>query len=380
MYSSVVSRDSVRIGFLIAALNNLDLVAADIGNAYLQAETKEKVYTIAGHEFGELQGKTIIIVRALYGLKSSGAAWHDHFAQTLHDLGFKTSYADPDVWLRPNVKGSGFKYYEYILVYVDDLLIISHEPMFIVTTLKSQYRLKEEEVGKPKTYLGAHVKESHLPEDRTRVQWGLSAEQYIKNSIKNVENKLNESGKTLLSKKYASTPLSNKYRPELDYSPLLSADTANYYQQLIGVLRWIVELSRLDIHIHTAMMSSHMMQPREGHLKEVLHIFAYLKHHSNALMIFDDTTVNWNEAAFTKHDWTNQYRDATDELPPDMPELRGNAVHINCFVDADHAGNRITRRSQTGILISINRAPILWYSKSQNTIESSTFGAEFVAT
>jgi hypothetical protein len=127
-------------------------------------------------------------------------------------------------------------------------------------------------------------------------------------------------------------------------------------------------------------VTRHMMQPREGHLKEVLHIFANLKHHSNALMIFDDTIVNWNEAAFTKHNWTNQYRDATDELPPNMPEPRGNAVQINCFVDADHAGNRITRWSQTGILIFINRAPILWYSKSQNTIESSTFGAEFVAT
>ncbi len=97
-------------------------------------------------------------------------------------------------------------------------------------------------------------------------------------------------------------------------------------------------------------------------------------------MIFDDTIVNWNEAAFTKLNWTNQYRDSTDELPPNMPEPRGNAVQINCFVDADHAGNRITRWSQTGILIFINRAPILWYSKSQNTIESSTFGAEFVAT
>ncbi len=53
-YSTVVSRDSVRIGFLIAALNDLDLVAADIGNAYLQAETKEKIYAIAGPEFGEL--------------------------------------------------------------------------------------------------------------------------------------------------------------------------------------------------------------------------------------------------------------------------------------------------------------------------------------
>jgi hypothetical protein len=201
-YSSVVLRDSVRIGFLIAALNNLDLVAADIGNAYLQAETKEKIYAIAGPEFGELQGRTMIIVRALYGLKSSGAAWHNHFAQTLHDLGFKTSYADPDVWMRPGTKGNGFKYYEYIFVYVDDLLILSHQAMLIVDTLKSQYRLKDEEVGKPKTYLGAYVKQSHLPEDCTKVQWGLSAEQYIKNAVKNVEEKLNESGQSLLTKKY----------------------------------------------------------------------------------------------------------------------------------------------------------------------------------
>jgi len=108
----------------------------------LQAETKEKIYAVAGPEFGELQGKTMIIVKALYGLKSSGAAWHDHFAQTLHDLGFKTSYADPDVWMHPNVKGNGFKYYEYILVYVDDLLILSHLPMLIVIPLSLNTGLK----------------------------------------------------------------------------------------------------------------------------------------------------------------------------------------------------------------------------------------------
>jgi hypothetical protein len=89
-------------------------------------------------------------------------------------------------------KGNGFKYYEYILVYVDYLLIISHQAMLIVNTLKSQYRLKEDEVGIPKTYLGAHVKESHLPEDCNKRQWGLSAEQYIKDAIKKVEGKLNK--------------------------------------------------------------------------------------------------------------------------------------------------------------------------------------------
>jgi hypothetical protein len=70
-YSSVVSRDSVQIMFMIAALNDLDIMAGDIGNAYLNAETTEKVYMIAGSEFGEQAGSGIVICQALYGLKSS---------------------------------------------------------------------------------------------------------------------------------------------------------------------------------------------------------------------------------------------------------------------------------------------------------------------
>ena len=62
-----------------------------------------------------------------------------------------------------------------------------------------------------------------------------------------------------------------------------------------------------------------------------------------------------------------------------MPEPRGKSVNISAFVDADHVGNRITRRSHTGIIIYVNMAPIIWYSKRQNTVETSTFGSEFVA-
>jgi hypothetical protein len=379
-YSTVVSRDSVRIGFLLAALNNLDLVSIDIGNAYLQAKNKERVYTIAGPEFGELQGQKIIIVRALYGLKSSRAAWHDHFAANLHDMNFQPSYADPDVWMQAATKPDGSKYYEYILVYVDDLLIISHQTTMIVNAIKKLYRLKDDVIGPPKTYLGAQVKQISLPYDTSKTQWAVSAEQYIKNAVMTIEKKLNIDGMKLNSQKYASTPLSNGYRPELDYTPLLSDEAANFYQQLIGILRWITELGRIDILVHVTLLSSYLMQPHEGHLKEALRILAYLKHHSNAWMTFDEIRVDWNEEEFPNRDWTKFYHNATDELPHKMPEPRGNEVQINCFVDADHAGKRITSRSHTGIFIFVNRAPIMWYSKAQNTVESSTFGAEFVAT
>jgi len=74
-YSSVVSCESVRIAFLVAALNDLDIFAADVGNAYLNAPCHEKIWTQAGKEFGSDEGCVMLIVRALYGLKTSGAAW-----------------------------------------------------------------------------------------------------------------------------------------------------------------------------------------------------------------------------------------------------------------------------------------------------------------
>ena len=145
-YSSVVSCESVRIGFLMAAMYDLEPLAADIGNAYLNAPTKEKYYIVTGPEFGPLeQGRIAIIVHALYGLKSSGAMWRTHFAGTLRDMDFQSSLADPDVWLKASTLPSGEEYNEYILVYVDDLLVISHQGAEILNTLtnKYKYRLKD---------------------------------------------------------------------------------------------------------------------------------------------------------------------------------------------------------------------------------------------
>ena len=70
---------------------------------------------------------------------------------------------------------------------------------------------------------------------------------------------------------------------------------------------------------------------------------------------------------------------AAEELPKHMPEPKGKPMHITCYVDASHAANKITRISHTGYIIFVNRAPIIWYSKRQNTIESSAFSSEFVA-
>jgi hypothetical protein len=163
IFSSVVSRDSVRIAFLYVALNDLNVMACDIQNAYLYATTKEEVYTIAGREFGENAGRPVLIVRALYGLRSSGARFRDHVSATLREAGYTSCKVDPDVWLKPMVKPDGSEYYGYVLCYVDDYLAIEMDPQKTMDMLRrTYYKLKEGSVKEPDIYLGSNVKKFYV--------------------------------------------------------------------------------------------------------------------------------------------------------------------------------------------------------------------------
>jgi hypothetical protein len=141
-----------------------------------------------------------------------------------------------------------------------------------------------------------------------------------------------------------------------------------------------VELGRVDLAHVAGMMARFSAGPRQGHLYDVLRIFAYCKKHLESKVVFDPVQKDFEELPWLTHDWKQFYPDINGEvLPPGQPEARGNPVQINLFCDAAHATCHLTRRSTTGIIIFINGAPISWYSKRQNTIESSTFGSEFVA-
>ena len=129
-------------------MNGLEVCAADVSTAFLYGKTKEKVYVIAGKEFGENQGKRMIIDKGLYGLASSAAKFHDNLAATLRKMKFVPSKADNDLWMRRNGD-----HYEYIATYVDDLLVFSKKPMDIIDNIRKTYELKG--VGAPEYYLGS---------------------------------------------------------------------------------------------------------------------------------------------------------------------------------------------------------------------------------
>eukprot|EP00978_Attheya_sp_CCMP212_P014980 scaffold38463_cov27-Attheya_sp.AAC.2 len=209
----------------------------------------------------------------------------------------------------------------------------------------------------------------------------MSSDNYVKDAVKTVEQKLSEIGKQLISARNSkiSGPTSPGYHPELDISQELGPEKANYYQNLIGVLRWTVELGRIDIHVKVALLSLHLAMPRKGHLDQVFHIFAYLKKYKLSKCVFDASTIPSFGDIFKPVEWDEFYPDAKEDIPHNMPDPCGNEVTLNCFVDAAHAGNQVTRRSHTVILIFLNRTSVSWFSKKQNTVESSTFGSEFVA-
>ena len=142
IYSGVVGLDTVRLAFQLADMNKLQAYAADIGTAFLYGTTKEKVYIIAGKEFGDCAGWPLIISQGIYGLRSSAARFHEHLAAEIRKLGFRPSPADPDLYMR---EADG--HHEYLATYVDDILVFSKKPMDIIDKLRSVYTLKG--VGNP---------------------------------------------------------------------------------------------------------------------------------------------------------------------------------------------------------------------------------------
>ena len=198
----------------------------------------------------------MLIHKALYGLKSSGAAFCAHIAETLYDIGFIPTRADPDVWCWPAAKEDGFEYYKYVLCYVDDILAISHKAKDVLKVVQAIFKLKDDKIEPPDMYLGATLS---IMEDNGIQGWCMASDKYVKAAIENVELELARVNQRLPSR--CKTPMTVGYRPEHDVLAELTSVGAQRYQELIGVLRWAAELGRVDILLETAMLSTYMALP-----------------------------------------------------------------------------------------------------------------------
>lgn len=135
-YVRIASIKCIRTFSVLAELNGLSLCAADVGNAYLEAETQKKLFIIAGPEFGVLEGHTLIVYKALYGLRTSRARWAVHLSDSLRAQDITSSYVDLAIWMREQAD-----HWEYACVWVDDMLIISKNTNGISDILSKEYIL-----------------------------------------------------------------------------------------------------------------------------------------------------------------------------------------------------------------------------------------------
>ena len=235
-YASVVTRETVRLALMLAALNDLEVKVGDVLNAYITAPVKEKIWTTLGAEFGEDAGSKAIVVRSLYGLKSSGAAFRAHLGECMSDLGYHPCLADPDLWIKAEIRpDDGVEYYSYILCYVDDILVIHHDSMSVLNKIDKFMKLKPDSIGDPDIYLGAKLKLMQL--ENNIWCWGISPSKYVKEAVRNCEEHL----KTHFRGKYgivksAPNPFVMGYEPAMDISTECDVEEATYFQSVIGIM------------------------------------------------------------------------------------------------------------------------------------------------
>ena len=364
VYSSVASLKGVRTVVFLAELNDLDFWSTDISMAYLESYTQEKGLIVAGKEFASvgLEGHTLLINKALYGLKSSGKRWWEVFSDVLTDMGFVRSHAENNIWMRN--KGD---HYEYIVTYVDDLGIASKNPQAIIDDLEKKYKFNLKGTGPILFYLGCDYfcdKHGCLC---------FAPKKYIKKMLDTYKRNFGSSPKQY------SSPLEKGDHPELDMSPLLDLDGIKLYQSLIGAMQWAVQLGRLDITTAVITMSRYRAAPRQGHLDHVKRIYGYLSKMRHGVIRVRTEEPDYSDLPHKSYDWEyTVYKGATEVIPENLPEPKGNYVRLTTYEDANLYHDMLTGRSVTVILHFLNKTPIDWYSKKQSTVETATYGSEYV--
>lgn len=148
----------------------------------------------------------------------------------------------------------------------------------------------------------------------------------------------------------------------------------------VGALQWTVSIGRFDIQTSVMTLSSFRAAPRRGHMLRVKRIYGYLSKMREGIIRIRTDMPDYSDLPVQEFDWSRTvYGEVTEEIPSDAPPPLGKKVRLTHFVDANLMHDLLTGKSVTGILHLLNQTPIDWYSKKQATVETATYGSEFVA-
>jgi hypothetical protein len=177
------------------------------------------------------------------------------------------------------------------------------------------------------------------------------------------------------------SPLEKGDHPELDDTPFLEADGIQDYQSIIGSTQWAISLGRLDIQTAVMTLSSFRTAPRIGHPERAKRVVRYLVRFKHGAIKFRVKIPDYSNLPDHNVGWdTSVYDGASEDIPKDAPRPLGLAVLLSRYVDANLYHDWINGRSVTGIISLVNQTPLEWISKKQATVETATYGSEFIAT
>ena len=381
LYASVVKTENVRALLTVAAHLNLEVMTGDVSGAYLNAKAEEKVCSNALDNNGVRTHEFVIIEGNLYGLRSAASAWWTHFAGTLRSLGFRNAYADSNVWFKARLLQDGtIEGYDYIVVHVDDFMIMAKNAEQYMSKLKAIYNIRHITPVNDSSslYLGMDIR--RMPHGKKGFLLGAST--YLQQALSTAKDIFDPNGN--FDFRMRNTVLRKDLN--MDSGELLDEEYHTKYMRLVGILNWISELGRLDITFATRLLSRQSAAPRTTHWEALKHVFGYLKKHTSYSLPVDSQPIiaepgvpievkNYDKELEM---FQSLYPHAAEEVDPNAPFGIYTGIDLKVYVDATWA-SEIDRRSVTGYIVYFGSTPITWYSGVQSQIEGSTYASEFCA-
>jgi transposase InsO family protein len=326
-YASVTKPATVKIMLALVARLDMECKQYDLVTAFLNALIKKhRIFVEMPHGFEEYEGKMqkiCLLRRALYGLKQSPLLWYEELTTFLQLMDLKPSINDPCLFTH----ASG----AYILVYVDDLLIMAKSLELInklASLISAKYAMKE--LGDVAWFLGCRI----IRDRKARKIW-IVQDSYLSTMAERFGIEL----------KKCLTPM--KAGIELVKAPAgfnATKQAKKQYQELVGSLMWPATITRGDVAVTVSKLAMHLTNPTTDHLQAAIHCAEYL--------------------LATKNDGIC---------------LGGNELQLEGFVDASWADNSDDRRSTCGFVFKFGGGPVFWKSGRQSVIATSTTEAEYVA-
>jgi hypothetical protein len=316
---------TLRVLLAVASAHDFQIDQLDVRTAFLNGELSGEVYLKLPPELG---GKVWQLHKALYGLKQAARAWHAKMRNEMIDAGFMPSKHEPCLFFR----GHGIERV-YVMVHVDDAIIVG-KPAAVVNAKKciaNMFDIKD--MGQVRHFLGVTVTR-HDDGGYSLTQPNYVSELLSKFNMDNCSTRI--------------TPMSVGLKLSKDDGDILPDD--NLYQALVGSLLYLSVNTRPDISHAVGVLSRFMSCPRDTHWEAAKHVLRYLAGTPDLGLRFSGKII----------------------------QTQG-VYASEMYTDADFAADVDRRRSTTGGVMLINGAAVLWISKLQSVVATSTTEAEYIA-